>query len=196
MTEHPTSLLQSLALGELDRDEARAVMEHADACDECAAMLADAMRGVAVLASATDTPVTTTPVSSTSKTVRGRDSRWLVGLLAAAALLLGLWNIQLETTAASVPVEALVHSHFAHHALSGSGGQAKLIQALDGSWVYVVATGLHPLRAYDVQVNETTIGSIRADLTGNGTGFWRRPAGKITSAALAGPDSSLRWNGR
>jgi len=191
MTEHPTGLLQSLALGELDRDETRTVMEHADACGECAAMLADAMRGVAVLASASDEPV-----PSTSRTIRGRDSRWLVGLLAAAVLVLGLWNVQLETTAASVPVDALVHSHFAHHALTGSGGQAKLIQALDGSWVYVVATGLHPLRAYDVQVNETTIGSIRADLAGNATGFWRRPAAKITSAALAGPDSSLRWNGR
>ena len=191
MIEHPTGLLQSYALGELDRDQARAVMEHADTCAECAAELADAMRGVAALASAANAPS-----SSALKATRVRDSRWLAGLLAAAVLLLGLWNAQLEMTAASVPVEALVHSHFAHHALSGRGGQAKLIQALDGSWVYVVATGLHPLRAYDVMVNETTIGSIRADLTGNATGFWHRPVGKITSAALAGPDSSLRWDGR
>lgn len=191
MIEHPTGLLQSYALGELDRDQARAVMDHADTCAECAAELADAMRGVAALASAVDTPA-----AHAHDSMRVRDSRWLVGLLAAAVLLLGLWNIQLESTAASVPVEALVHSHFAHHALAGRGGQAKIIQALDGSWVYVVATGLHPLRAYDVLVNETPIGSIRADLTGNATGFWRRPAEKIASAALTGTDCSLRWNGR
>jgi hypothetical protein len=191
MIEHPTGRLQSLALGELDRDEARAVMEHADACAECSAELADAMRGVAALAMVADARMKPVP-----NVTRIHDLRWLAGLLAAALLVLGIWNIQLETTAASVPVDALVHSHFAHHALSGSGGQAKLIQALDGSWVYIVATGLHPLRAYEVRVDETTIGSIRADLTGNATGFWRRPAGKITSAALAGPDSSLRWDGR
>lgn len=191
MIEHPTGLLQSYALGELDRDQASAVMEHADTCAECAAELADAIRGVAALASAANAPS-----ASALKSLRVRDSRWLVGLLAAAVLLLGLWNVQLVTTAASVPVDALVHSHFAHHALAGHGGQAKLIQAVDGSWVYVVATGMHPLRAYDVMVNGTTIGSMRADLTGNATGFWRRPAGKIASAALAGPDSSLRWDGR
>lgn len=192
MMEHPTGLLQSLALGELDRDAARSVMEHADTCRQCAAELADAMRGVAALASVAgaDQP----PASR--RAARARDVRWLVGTLAAAVLVLGAWNLQLETTAASVPVDALVHSHFAHHALAGSGGQAKLIEALDGSWIYVVATGLRPLRAYDVQVNGTKIGSLRADLTGNATGYWRRQAGKITSAALAGQDCTLRWDGR
>jgi len=192
MIEHPTDLLQSLALGELNRDQARGVMEHADACAACAAELADAMRGVAALASVVDA----LQVPRAMQTSSVRVSRWVTGLLAAAVLLLGVWNIQLETTATSIPVDALVHSHFAHHALTGSGGQAKLIQALDGSWVYVVATGLHPLRAYDVQVNGMKIGSMRADLTGNATGYWRRQSGKIASAALAGQDSSLRWDGR
>ncbi|HEY7994870.1 MAG TPA: hypothetical protein VID24_11705 [Candidatus Eremiobacteraceae bacterium] len=192
MIEHPTGLLQSLALGELDRDEAFAVMQHADSCAECAGELADAMRGVAALASAAGAEL----LPSAKTAVRQRDSRWLVGSLAAAALLLGVWNVQLETTSASVPVDALVHSHFAHHALTGTGGQAKLIQALDGSWVYIVATGLRPLRAYDVLVDGTKIGSLRADLTGNATGYWRRQAGKIASAALAGQDSMLRWDGR
>ena len=189
MIEHPTGLLQSFALGELDRDEARAVMEHADACAACAGELADAMRGVAALASAAG-------AERKSRAAHAGDVRWLVGGLAAAVLALGVWNVQLELTAASVPVDALVHSHFAHHALAGSGGQAKLIQALDGSWVYVVATGLRPLRAYDVQIDGTAIGSIRADLTGNATGYWRRQPGKITSVVLAGQDSTLRWDGR
>jgi len=192
MIEHPTGLLQSLALGELDRDEALAVMEHADSCAECAGELADAMRGVAALASSA---VAEQPRSA-KPAARLRDSRWLVGGLAAAVLALGVWNVQLETTAASVPVDALVHSHFAHHALAGIGGQAKLIQALDGSWVYIVATGLRPLRAYDVLVDGTKIGSVRADLRGEATGYWRRQAGKISSAALAGQDSTLRWDGR
>jgi len=192
MMEHPTDLLQALALGELDRDEARAVMQHADACAACAAELADAMRGVAALAGAEGAE----RQPQLKPFVRGKDSRWLVGSLAAAVLVLGLWNVQLETTAPSVPVAALVHSHFAHHALAGAGGQAKLIQALDGSWVYIVATGLRPLRAYDVLIDGTKIGSIRADLTGDATGYWRRQAGKITSAALAGQDSVLRWDGR
>lgn len=192
MTDHPIGLLQSLALGELDRDEARAVMEHADSCAACAEELADAMRGVAALTNGGRAELP----SQTKPAARTRDLRWLVGGLVAAVLLLGVWNIQLETTAASVPVDALVHSHFAHHALTGNGGQAKLIQALDGSWVYVVATGLRPLRAYDVLVNGTKIGSVRADLTGDATGYWRRQAGKIASAALAGQDSTLRWDGR
>lgn len=192
MIDHPTGLLQSLALGELDRDDARAVMEHADSCAACAADLADAMRGVAALAYATaeERPAHQRPAA------RARDSRWLVGGLAAAVLVLGVWNVQLETTAASVPVDALVNSHFAHHALAGAGGHAKLIQALDGSWVYMVATDLRPLHAYDVLVDGTKIGSIRADLRGNATGYWHRQAGKIASASLAGQDSTLRWDGR
>ena len=188
MIDHPTGLLQSLALGELDRDDARAVMEHADTCAACARELADAMRGVAALAYAGE-------AEQPSHHARARDTRWLVGSLAAAVLALGVWNVQLET-APTVPVDALVHSHFAHHALTGTGGQAKLIQALDGSWVYMVATGLRPLRSYDVLVDGTKIGSIRADLRGDATGYWNRQAGKIASAALAGQDSTLRWDGR
>lgn len=191
MMDHPTGLLQSLALGELDRDESRAVMEHADACAACARELADAMRGVAALAYAGEA----VQPSHQRPAARTRDSRWLVGGLAAAVLALGIWNVQLETVE-TVPVDALVHSHFAHHALAGAGGQAKLIQALDGSWVYMVATGLRPLRSYDVLVDGTKIGSIRADLRGDATGYWNRQAGKIASAALAGQDSTLRWDGR
>ena len=192
MTGHPTGMLQALALGELDRDDARSVMEHADTCPTCAEELADAMRGVAALTSLGDASWTTASRSLATK----RDPRWLVGALAAAAIALGIWNADMQLTSATVPVDALVHSHFTHHPLVGAGGQAKLIQALDGSWVYVVATGLRPLRSYDVHVNETTIGSLRADLSGNATGYWRRSPGKIASASLVGQGATLRWDGR
>lgn len=190
MSLHPTDDLQSLALGELDRSAARAVMEHADSCAVCSSQLADAMRGVAALAAAGDLP------GVAKVRTRSAGVRWAFGALAAAAAALALWNVDLQMTASAVPVDALVHSHFAHHALAGSGGQAKLIQALDGSWVYMVAVGLAPLRAYDVEVNGIVVGTMRADLTGDATGFWRRTPGKITGAALDGPGSSLRWDGR
>lgn len=192
MTLHPTDDLQSLALGDLDPVTSSAVMEHADSCTQCSAELADAIRGVAALAAATG-------AHDGRRMTRDRSALrvgWTIGSLAAAVVALALWNADLQLTAAAVPVEALVHSHFAHHALAGTGGQAKLVQALDGSWVYMIAVGLEPLRVYDVKVDGVTVGSMRADLSGDATGFWRRAPVKVTSAALAGPGSSLRWDGR
>lgn len=188
---HPTDDLQSLALGELDGAAARVIMEHADTCPECSAQLADAMRGVAALEGAQSIRV---DAARRPRDVGGL--RWAVGLLAAAAVALALWNVGLQMTAISVPVDSLVHSHFAHHALAGTGGQAKLVQALDGSWVYMIAVGLEPLRVYEVRVNGEVVGSMRADLSGDATGYWHRTPGKITDARLAGPGTTLRWDGR
>ena len=191
MTDHPLADLEAFALGELDRPTAEAVMAHADACPGCASQLADLMRGVAALAVAEgDAPGAVRPMPE-----RRPRQRWIVGSLAAAVLACAAWNVGLQMTAATVPVAALVDSHFTHHPLAGAGGHAKEIQALDGSWVYVVAAGLSPLRRYDVGIDGERIGSIRADLSGDATGYWTRPPSVITSAELRGPGVELRWNG-
>ena len=93
-----------------------------------------------------------------------------------------------------VPVDSLLHSHFTHHPLHGAGGEAKMLQALDGSWVYFVADGLHPGTTYQVRVNGSTLGGAVAASNGTLTAYWNRRAGKIASADLTGPDgAALRW---
>ena len=189
MTEHPLDDLTAYALGDLDPTSAEAVMTHADACPTCAAALADAMKGVAALASAET-------LRSASATARGRGTgiRWLAGLATAATLLLGAWNLELRATAPTVPVDALVHSHFTHHPLTGSGGNAKLIQAVDGSWVYLVSDGLRPFGRYRLSVNGDLLGTVAADAAGRATGYWVRSASVVKEAELAGSDgSALRW---
>jgi hypothetical protein len=124
-------------------------------------------------------------------------SRWLAGVATAAAIVLGAWNLELRTTTPNpVAVDALVHSHFTHHPLTGTEGSAKLIHSLDGSWVYLVADGLRPLASYELSVNGSPIGATRADVWGRATGFWARPPEKLTQAVLVGAaGASLRWDG-
>ena len=174
MTGHPYDDLEALALGDLDPASAEIVMRHADACPTCAAVLADCMRGVAALTRADGVP----ELEARAVGLRRPRRQCFAGFAAAAALVLAAWNIEMRATAPTIPVSALVHSHFTHHPLTGPGGSAKLVQALDGSWVYVVRT-------------------TRADLAGHATGYWARGAGKITQAALTGSGSTaLRWSGR
>lgn len=190
MTDHPYDELQAFALGDLDAAAGEAVLLHADECPTCAAVLADAMRGVGALAGVEGTPDNTI-VSLNPRRTR---ERWYLGAATAAALLLGVWNVELRATAPSVPVDAMVHSHFTHHPLTGDQGSAKLIQSLDGSWVYLVADGLRPLNEYRLAVNGAPVGSVRADFAGRATAYWSRPAEKITSAELQGPAGlDLRW---
>jgi hypothetical protein len=194
MTQHPYDELERFALSELDTSAADAVMQHADRCPTCAALLADSMRGVAALANVETPRETQAPLAFPRP--RGR-SRWLTGLAAAAAVLLGAWNLELQTTRPEVPIDSLVHSHFAHHPLTGSKGNAKIIQALDGSWVYLVADGLRPLDRYELSVDGQPLGGVTADLSGRASGYWQRPAGKISQAMLQGPaGESLSWAGK
>jgi hypothetical protein len=194
MTEHPYEDLAAFALGELDSDAADRVLRHADACAACAGILGESMRAVAALAEP-DIP------RESSIALKARSRRalfsWPVGVAAAAALLMAAWNVELRVTEPTLPVAALVHSHFAHHALTGAPGAAKLIYALDGSWVYVVADGLAPLRTYDLSVDGDRMGSLRADLFGRATAYWSRAPSTIKSATLVGPaGEALRWNGK
>jgi hypothetical protein len=190
MTDHPIDDLQSFVLGDLDRPAADAVLAHADTCPDCSAIIADAMIGMSALAAAEGErkPV---PIRRTTRHAR---TAWLAGLATAATLAMGVWNVELQTTRSAVPVDALVHSHFTHHPLTGASGDAKLIQAVDGSWVYLVADGLRPLERYELSVNGKLVGDLRADAGGQATAFWRRAPGTIAAASLASADGlSLRW---
>jgi hypothetical protein len=194
MTQHPYDELERFALGELDASATDAVLQHADRCPTCAALLADSMRGVAALANVAKPREAAAPLLFAQRRHR---SRWLAGLATAAAVLLGAWNVELQATRPEVPIDLLVHSHFAHHPLTGSKGSAKIIQALDGSWVYLVADGLRPLGRYELTIDGTAQGGVTADLSGRASGYWQRPASKIDRAALQGPDGeSLLWTGK
>lgn len=197
MTEHPIDELGAFALGDLDPQRASAVVEHADRCDDCALALAQALAGVAALELAD----AAAPQAGADRD-RFKLVPWLGAALAtAAALALFAWNVQLRAGSVQVPeanvvpITALVHSHFVHHALTGPGGNAKVIQAIDGSWVYVVADGLAAGKGYQLFVNGTPLGSIVADPSGRAASFWQRRPSKISSLGLSGPGNALmRWS--
>jgi anti-sigma factor RsiW len=207
MTQHPHDDLEAFVLGDLDPDAASAVMSHADDCPACAATLADMMNGVAALARSdakAPEPVDlrTRLHNSRQKTAAPRRERatswWVAVAASAAALVLGAWNLELRaTTPQAVPIDALVHSHFIHHPLTGSGGNAKVIQAVDGSWVYLVADGLRPMAAYQLTINGASLGQVTSDVAGRATGYWPRTPSKVTHVELTGPnDSRLEWTGK
>jgi anti-sigma factor RsiW len=147
--DHPYDDIETFALGGLEPERQRIVLEHADACPTCAVLLADAMAGVSALAQfeepiALTRPAPAVPAGSRSNVRqlpvrRVAPSAWLAAVAVAACLALIAWNVQLRQAAmgvpASVPIAALVHSHFIHHPLAGPAGSAKVIQAVDGHWV-------------------------------------------------------------
>jgi hypothetical protein len=197
MSDHPLDQLEAFALGDLEPAAAQSVLDHADGCPVCAPILAEAMKGVAAIAQADGTRAAA--VSNFARPAKRRriDSGWWAAAAAtAAAIALAGWNLQLRSNApvvSVVPIAALVHSHFTHHPLHGTGGDAKLLQALDGSWVYFVADGLHGGATYELDVDGTKVGDVKADRTGSAAAFFARPPKKITSASLTGGGVSLRW---
>ncbi len=194
MIDHPVDALESCALGDLEPAQADAVFAHADGCPSCAAMLAVAMQGVNALAAADGERA---GVARVARVPRGRPTWGLLGVTAAAALALAVWNVDLRANDHPAPVDVLVHSHFTHHPLVGHGGAAKLILALDGSWLYVVADGLRPWSVYTLKVDGTMVGSLRADAAGTATAYFTRAAGAVRSAELDGPDGArLGWRDR
>jgi len=204
MTQHPYDDIETFALGDLDELGARRVFEHADACASCAVLLSQALAGVAALSLAEgERPIS----SSTSKFLAGAHSTrartrygpvaWLTGAAAALIALL-VWNVNLRTAQPVVPVEALVHSHFLHHELSGGPGSAKVLLASDGSWIYVVGDGLASRARYAVVENRggrvVTVGSFDALPDGGATAFWRQTSGPIDGVKLVGANGeSLHW---
>ena len=200
MSDHPYDRLESLAFGDLSVDEQASLLAHADACPVCAAMLADAMRGVAAMARAdgerggSEGFDRVLGALGRAPAQRPTALAWFAGISAAAAVLLALWDAALLRTVPAVPIAAMVHSHFTHHPLTGPGGAAKMLQSLDGSWVYVIADGLTPGASYEFDVNGSSMGQLRSDARGQASAYYTRPPGAIRSARLFGASGSdLRW---
>jgi hypothetical protein len=199
VTQHPAEELCSFALGDLDRPAAEAVLNHADACQSCAALLAEAMTAVAAMTRAGESASVAQPAPAARTPHRASAAPWWVaGLATAAALALAVWNVQLRAATPYVPIAALVHSHFQHHALRGIGGSAKAILALDGSWLYVVADGLKPSADYAVSEKRAghivTLGSLRALPDGRAAAFWSQSPGGVNGITISGPNATmLAW---
>lgn len=216
---HPFDNIHSYSLGELSPESAHALLDHADQCPTCAVLVAEAMQGVAALASDAPTRTSAEPLRAAAgplpvaaaKRKPGRGLLWpgVAGLATAACLGLFAWNLQLRSDLsplAPLPVSSLVHSHFVHHPLTGAGGagSAKAIVAADGSWVFVVADQLAPENQFDVWETRggtrVKLGSLTSDDAGEGTAYFKVPAAKAEGFALvqAGADPAtdsmaLRW---
>ena len=223
MIGHPYDEIESFALGDLDQTVAARVLDHADACPQCAVLLAEAMAGTAALASGEGERalpadlgrrIAAAATSSTSTLARARSRRpnlayFAAGLAAAAAVVMGIWNLDLRSGAPSVPIALLVHSHFQHHELrraaGASGtGSAKVIQAIDGAWVYVVADGLAPRAGYELwelrDGSPARAGEFVTDDLGRAARYWEQSPGPIRKFIVArqGLDpnadtGALRW---
>jgi hypothetical protein len=218
MMQHPFDEIHSFGLGELPQENAEALLDHADRCTSCAVLVAQAMQGVAALASDASPRVSAAPLLALSQTApvalkrkSGRRFVWpgVAGLATAASLALFAWNLQLRSDRSPLappPVASLVHSHFVHHPLAGptGAGSAKAIVAADGSWVFVVADQLAPENQFDVWETrggkQIKLGSLTSDDAGEGTAYFKLPAAKAEGFALApsGADPttdsmSLRW---
>lgn len=218
MTAHPYEDLEALALGALDEETSRQVLAHANHCPSCAAVLGQAMRTVAVLEPTGSLDLAGRVVLPTVVPLRpalferaAKIWRTLALAGAAAACIAILWSVNAvrlarSTTAVelAVPIASLVHSHFLHHALHGPVGDAKVIQALDGSWIYLVADGLPPNTQYQLlevaQDQPVHIGEGVTDASGQIAAFWKQPPHHINrfvlnvaAANLFTPSSSLQW---
>jgi hypothetical protein len=196
MTQHPYEEIEAFALGSLGDAEQRAVLDHADACSTCAVVLSDAMAGVAALAALEEPrPMgrsLTLPAAPVVARRRIGTPAWLATGALAACFALLFWNVRLRDDALTVPVAALVHSHFVHHPLTGgagASGSAKVLQAQDGRWIYVVADGLAPRGTYTVW--ETRSGTTQevAHMTADGHGqaarYIEQPQGTIDAVVLS-----------
>jgi anti-sigma factor RsiW len=211
--DHPYEDIEAFALGGLEPDRQRAVLDHADACPTCAVLLADAMTGVSALAELEEPLAVSRPVPLVADARRSLPRRlapsvWFAGAAAAACLALLLWNVQLRNEAIGVPaappVVALVHSHFIHHPLTGSVGTAKVIQAVDGHWVYVLADGLTPNARYDLWETRhggaIKVGEFVTDRDGLAAQYFEQAPGAIEGFSVTGSDKTptqdpqaLRW---
>jgi hypothetical protein len=129
-----------------------------------------------------------------ARQILARSGWWAAALSTAAAILFAGVDVNMRSSAPTVPVDALVHSHFTHHPLIGAGGNAKMLQALDGAWVYFVADGLRPGAEYELRVNSAVLGDERSTADGSLTAYFTRPKTKIVSAELTGAGgTALHW---
>ncbi len=215
MITHPYDDIEALALGALDDAAARHVLEHADQCRVCSVILAQAMRDVVELEAPGERPLAAGLHlnAAAASAPAGKSSlagvwRFVALVSATAACLIAIWAIttvrSVRTTAPSVPIAALVHSHFTHHALHGGAGSAKVLQALDGHWLYLVADGLTPDTEYvlaeTVDGARREVGTVTTTASGQATGYWEQSPTRISALALGFKNASavqspalLRW---
>ena len=215
--DHPYDDIEAFALGSLEPVRERAVLEHADVCPTCAVLLADAMTGVSALAQLEEPIELTRPAPAVAGVVRlpvgqlpSRRvalSAWFAGVAVAACLALLAWNVQLRNEAIGVPappIAALVHSHFIHHPLTGSAGTAKVIQAVDGRWVYVLADGLTPRSRYALWEKHggdtVKVGEFSTDAGGAAAQYFEQAPAAIEGYTVTAADETpatdsraLRW---
>jgi hypothetical protein len=192
VTHHPIDQIEAFALGDLDPAAGNSVLEHADACPTCAILLAEAMSGVAVLAASDaerQQPGAPKVTSLSSRRAGNRPLAWWTGAAAAAAVVLGVWNVELRRSQPVLPIASLVHSHFQHHALVSlpSAGSAKVILALDGSWLYALGDGLERNAGYQLWETRSPsgapaeVGEFQSDAAGDAAAYWRQPPGPVTA---------------
>jgi anti-sigma factor RsiW len=206
MMEHVHDDIEEFAIGGLPPERATELLRHADACPTCAVLVSEAMSGVAVLAQADGEKdvrrALVTPL--VRRTRRSVPASWAATAAAVAACIgLLIWNIDLQQGVPAPPIAALVHSHFAHHELQGQIGSAKVLQALDGHWVYVVADGLAPRERYVLWEKrggaQSEIGEFSTDGAGRAAKYFEQAPGAIDGFAVTTPGAdptgarSLRW---
>jgi anti-sigma factor RsiW len=191
MNDHPYDDISAFALGSLDEEAQRRLLDHADSCPTCAVLVAESMTGVGALAELEEPRAMTRPLArpdsaaaSQQAVTQLRPSRprftafggWVAAAALAASMLLLLVNLNALRQTPPVPVAALVHTHFTHHQLAGTQGAAKVLQAADGQWIYLLADGLAPGARYDVYVwsgdTKGRLGTFAADGQGRAAEFY------------------------
>lgn len=207
MNDHPYPDIEAFALGELDPQAASAVLDHADRCPSCAVLVADAMHALAGLTQidAADDVAPQRP-APTVRAARRWHPAWIAaGLAAAAALLLGVRDFEVSRQAP--PIAALVHSHFAHHELTSAAplsGRVKVLQAVDGRWLYVVGDGFTPGSSWTLYERATPtreqqrVGEVRAGSDGVLAAYFEQRAATIDALSLepAAGGARYSWSNR
>lgn len=212
MMSHPHEEIEAFALGSLDEVTGRRVLEHADQCPSCAVVLADALNAVHKMEPGGERAIQRKirfadllPRQRTSAGPSVGRPLWLLQVATAAAVvLIVISSINLirgmHASSLSVPVAALVHSHFTHHALHGEGGNVKVIQDLNGRWLYLVADGLTPKTRYDlfetVNGDRREVGQFVSTVSGEATAYWEQSPARIERLQVVSvdkPSTVLRW---
>jgi len=208
VTQHPYDDIDAFALGSLTPAEANELLRHADSCPTCAVLITEAMTGVDALAQLDgEKDVRRSLVAPLARRPRRFvvPPSWAVATAAMAASIgLLIWNVNLQQGLPTLPIAAIVHSHFQHHELLGPSGSAKVLQATDGRWVYVVADGLTPRARYVLWEKRgsapTKVGEFAADGAGRAARYFEQAPGSIDgfSVTSIGEDptspQSLNWS--
>jgi len=203
MIQHPHDDIEAFALGSLDEVSMRRVLAHADECPTCAVLVAEAMSAAAALEPDGERPLALplrlqeiSSGASAARMQRFVPLQWVAGLAAAVMIGLLVWNLNLRSSMPTVPVASLVHSHFEHHALRGAIGNVKVIQAIDGHWLYLLADGLKPRTQYELFETsdgvQRRVGGFATTASGQATAYWEQAPTRIqelqvVSAATLAP---------